>query len=68
MTVKRLADLPAVTVTSLSYDYWMTLSSKHGGRSGLKRRIRAIDRRIDALTRERDDLTAATRNLTEHAE
>jgi hypothetical protein len=67
MTVKRLADIPTPTpMAQASYDYWMRLASKHGGRSGLRRRIRQIDARIDALKRERDDLTAAMRNLTEH--
>ncbi len=64
-TLKRLMDLPKPTNTmaQASYDYWMKLSDKHGGRAGIKRRMRAIDRRIDDLTRERDDLQAAHRNL-----
>jgi hypothetical protein len=66
-TLKRLMDIPKPTakptMAQASYDYWMKLSDKHGGRAGIKRRMRAIDRRIDDLTRERDDLMAAHRNL-----
>ncbi len=51
------------SMAQASYDYWMKLSDKHGGRAGLKRRMKAIDRKIEDLHRERDDLHAAHLNL-----